>query len=561
VALALLLALFVSMTAASAQPWKFGVMPDTQWTCSTDPAGTNPHTVPGSIISQIRAQFINAGVKLVIEIGDLTDDGQDVSEQTRAAAAQPLYDAGIGFFPFRGNHETYGTSNSFGIPVFQSNYPQTQGLGKTWGATNFSSPTSVSIDLKGMSYSFDYENARFVIIDPWVTPSKDVNPGDGYDYGYSIGDQQAWISSRLNRFTRGGGHGPGDRQPWIISRLGRNTRGPAHAFVFSHQPLMAESHQDSPFTGYTNANPDMQNAFFASLQNNGVRYYISGHDHMHQRSIIASPDGLSQVHEIISGSDSSKFYTPKALTDPNWFGQKVRETSLAQDLYRIGFYIYTVDGPRVTVDYYADDHGDWLSDASYPTGPAGAGTHVTPVLNFVKRETFGYSLNGQEFLVPQGGSYTTVQDSFDDTIAQILSGTNGSTAMDYTLRPLTKTVDTGWTPETDAKAGETASDVLSLWGMTDVGSDHTDPYALSLSYDQRRAGGRHLSDGTFGIATLDAGGNWINAVDANSGGVKQFVVGPWDPSYGFGTYGVDPKKKVAWAVINHDGQFAVTGGL
>ena len=145
-----------------------------------------------------------------------------------------------------------------------------------------------------MSYSFDYgdpgNNVRFVILDTWATPSKVDNNADGYAYGYTVNDQQ----------------------PWINSRLDKNTRGTEHAFVFSHQPLIAENHQDTMFSGYTNANPDWQNAFFASLQNNDVKYFISGHDHIHQRSIIASPDGKSNVQEIIAASNSSKFYTPKA---------------------------------------------------------------------------------------------------------------------------------------------------------------------------------------------------------------------------------------------------------
>ena len=122
---ALVFAILIAVGSASAEPWKFGVMGDTQWT-TNDPANANPYTVPVSIIKQVNQQFINAGVKFVIQVGDLTDDGNDISEVTRAAAAQPLIDAGIGFFPFRGNHETYGTNNNYGIPVFQSNYPQTQ---------------------------------------------------------------------------------------------------------------------------------------------------------------------------------------------------------------------------------------------------------------------------------------------------------------------------------------------------------------------------------------------------------------------------------------------------
>ena len=88
-------------------------------------------------------------------MGDLADTGNDADETVRAQAAQQLYDAGIGFFPMRGNHEGYGTANSFAIPVFQTSYPQTRGLSNTFGATNFSSPTSLSTELDGMTYSFD----------------------------------------------------------------------------------------------------------------------------------------------------------------------------------------------------------------------------------------------------------------------------------------------------------------------------------------------------------------------------------------------------------------------
>jgi hypothetical protein len=43
----------------------------------------------------------------------------------------------------------------------------------------------------------------------------------------------------------------------------------------------------------------------------------------------------------------------------------------------------------------------------------------------------------------------------------------------------------------------------------------------------------------------------------NFRGTKRFVKGPWKPAYGLGTYGVDPKTKTAWAVINFNGDFAV----
>jgi hypothetical protein len=523
-------AVTTACTPPASTAWKFGMMSDTQWT-TADPAGQNPTTVSVSIINQLNPQFINAGVKFVIQVGDLADTGNDADEIVRAQAAQPLYDAGIGFFPMRGNHETYGTANSFAIPVFQTSYPQTRGLSNTFGASNFSSPTSLSTELDGMTYSFDYNNARFVILDTWATPSIDISAA-GYTYGYSVAQQQ----------------------PWINSRLDKTTRGTDHAFVMSHQPLMAESHQDTMFQGYTNANPDMQNAFYASLQSNNVKYFLAGHDHMNQHSIMASPDGLSNVHELIGSSDSSKFYTPSAVTGANWFGQKVRETPVAQELYTVGYYIFTVDGANVTVDFYSDTHGNWKSDASYPMGAGNASypINVTPNFTFAKKQTWGYSQNGAEFLVAEGASYPTTPFTFSGTTAQFLAGSNTSTAMDYISRKLTHAVDIGW----DAASCATASAILSLWGTTDIGSSSGDTIALSMSFDRNSVSDATLVSGNFGLAAVDSAGNLTGAVAQNVGGTPNFVFGPWNASYTLGTYGVDPDSNTVWAVVNHAGRFA-----
>ena len=542
-----------------AKPLKFGVNGDTQWTPGNDPAGTNPNHVPKSIINQVNQQFINQGVKFVIQPGDLTENGADADIAVHASAVQALYDYGIGFFPMRGNHETYTSGNSYGIPAVQSNFPQTQCSGAhVFGASNCTSPNLGGVnadDLKGMSYSFDYDNlgskARFVIIDEWVTPNKLVSAA-GYTYGWSIAEQQ----------------------PWIDTSLDKTTRGADHAFVFAHQNLIGENHQDTLFQGYANANLAMQNDFFASLQNNNVKYYISGHDHVHQRSLIASPDGNSTVQELIAASNSSKFYTPKVITDPNWFGQKSRETSVSQELYTVGYYIYTVDGPRVTVDFYSDNHGNWLSDANYPFGTADVTNYplgYTPTFTFVKKETWGYSTNGQEFTVQQGKSYVTeavntktkntgaVQDviaagnGYHGTSAQILDGANGSSKKDYTNRQLTRVVNTGWAP----KGNDTVSDVFSLWGMTDLGAGSSDTFALSLSYDPASVSAAQIPNG-IRLSTRNANGTWVNAVDVNSGGTSTFVNRAWQLGDTLGTYGIDTAAKTVWAVVNHASDFAVT---
>jgi hypothetical protein len=528
--LILSIAMIVGAASAWAEPWKFGVMSDTQWKANVD--GENPETVAVGIINQLNTQFINHDVKFVIQVGDLVDRETnspnglplDRTMDTRAAAAQALYDAGIGFYPLRGNHEASSTAAG----EFQTLYSQTTGSGPyVFGASHFSSPSTT---LNGLSYSFDYNNARFLLLDQFTRT-------DGTNYlnssNNNIIDQQGWIDTQLS------------------SRAEKT-----HAFVFSHKNLIGQNHTDILFGSNPASNPDAQNAFISSLAANGVRYHLGGHDHMHNRAIVTSPDGTAAVQDIIASSNSYKFYIPQVPSSDFKYNVPAfgvtRETPLAQELFTVGYYIVTVDGPRVTVEHYAS-----------PNGCDGDCDLVTsPTLSFTKRETFGYSLNGKEFLVPQGASYTVVEDNYRGTTARILDGINGSTATDYAGRPLTKAIDTGWTPQDHGarkRDDDPASDILTLWGMTDLGSEQTDVYTLSMSYDHHRLLPFQFGRGLFGLATKDQDGTWVNAVDRNFGGTKKFVLGPWEPGYDLGTYGIDPRTHTVWAVINYNADFAVAG--
>jgi hypothetical protein len=289
------------------------------------------------------------------------------------------------------------------------------------------------------------------------------------------------------------------------------------------------------------AKTNAENVFLASMQTNNVKYVISGHDHHHNNSIVTSPDQRSKVHQFITGSDSSKFYGPV----PPFSGN---ELLVEQELLRISYNIVTVDGPRVTIDYYAD-----TTDLNY-AGP----------FNFVKRSTAGYSLNGQEFVVAKGAAYTVVADSTAKAVADgesgylgttmhILGGTNASATRNPYGTPQSRAVNTGWTPA----QGFNFSDTLTLWGCADLGASQTDTIVVSMSYQPASVTDAQINSGLFCLGTLSASGGWVNAVDANVGGATNFVNGPWAPAYGLGTYGVDKATSTAWAVVNHAGQFAV----
>ena len=119
---------------------------------------------------------------------------------------------------------------------------------------------------------------------------------------------------------------------------------------------------------------------------------------------------------------------------------------------------------------------------------------------------------------------------------RIRSGTNHTLETPRSGR-LAKLVTTGWSPKTGANL---ASDVLTLWGMAGrLGSDETDTFVLSMSFHRQDLGDDLLKSGAVGILARDADGKWRLAVDANHGGKKAFVLGPWDKSYGLGAYGID----------------------
>ncbi len=120
VACAVLLATLAAGAPAFAQAWTFGVMSDTQWTAKDD--GKNPNAVAVSIVEQINREFIRRGVRFVIQVGDLVNDGSVAGYDTRANYAQALYNAGIGFFPLRGNHD----AAMYSAVEFQHVFPQTQ---------------------------------------------------------------------------------------------------------------------------------------------------------------------------------------------------------------------------------------------------------------------------------------------------------------------------------------------------------------------------------------------------------------------------------------------------
>lgn len=537
----------------SKDAFKFGLIADTQWSIKDD--GENPASVAVDIINAINDQFIKHEVSFAIALGDLTDDGGDetfteTSSKTgetysysyedaygiRARYAQALYNKGIGFFPFRGNHD----AGPYAAAGFLKFFPQTiDGVNNVESAQkaayeaknpdedylpaiertntstfslgeNFSSP---DVDaLKGLSYSFDYGNARFMMIDI-------------YDSTEPIS-----VSELLSQLT------------WVNDKLS-NKDANSHAFMFCHPGFIQESNKTSLFGNPEDGTyyPAASAAYIQYMVDNNVKYQISGHDHMHDRSYIYTDDvNTTRICQLVGASASSKFYTPSKRTAAQTF-DNIYKKRISQELYQIGYYIVTVDGPHVTFDYYAS-----------PAYTNKTFNSTTPTLNFALKESFGHSLNGNDYILDFGDAYTNVTlKSSSNTTATILDGTCGNKNADFLGNSLCVEVSTGFYDKTD----DTNSDILYLRGMDYImGSTITDVFTLSITYDDS-IDDKSATNKSFGLAKF-IDGRWVNTIEANTGGTAKFIKGPWAEGYELGTWGVDTKSKTVWAVINSNGHFA-----
>ena len=293
--------LLIPAVAENDSSWSFAVIPDTQWATKMDAPchGTAIH-----IIDAINAEFVRQKVDFVIAVGDLVETSSAVAFQTRAAHNKALDEAGIKFYPVRGNHDAVDLE---AVAQFKAAFP---GL-----------PTN-SPDLpgaKGMTYAFNHKEGKFILLDTFR-----LDDGSQRGKAYTVDDYLPWIESELKKDDH------------------------HFSFVFAHKNLQGQNHKDNIFGADADANPEMQNAFISCLQKHGVRYYMSGHDHMYHRSLVKSPDGKSEIGQIICGSAAHKFYLP----DVSFLK---REKPIKQELNRIGFMIVRVEDDSIRFEYYSTE--------------------------------------------------------------------------------------------------------------------------------------------------------------------------------------------------------------
>ena len=268
---------------AAAAPWKFVMTGDGRGLSVLDPVNT-------SIMSEIVTAIVAENPDVLIFPGDLVYAGNEAAFRQWTNVVAPVYSAGIGVYPVRGNHDVVNDADGTGwTNVFGASLPTNGPAGEI-----------------GFTYSFVHKNALFVGLDQYIT---------------------------LHRVN----------QPWLNEQLVANQL--PHVFVFGHEPAFKAFHYDC-LDDY----PAERNAFWTSLADSGAALYLTGHDHFYDHSRIDDGDGdpLNDLHQIIAGTAGGPLYGFNGIYD----GDNGRWTPMGvfHDK-QYGYVVVQVDGNNVAMTW------------------------------------------------------------------------------------------------------------------------------------------------------------------------------------------------------------------
>jgi predicted phosphodiesterase len=254
----------VLFSAARCEAFRFVVTGDTRG---------SDNGVNAVILAEMAQATIDEAADFIVVTGDLVNGSTDpMILQSQFTAwrnvMQPLYDADIGVYVCRGNHDT-GSKASWDA-VFSGSYAM---------------PDNGPAGEENITYSFVHENGSFIVLD---------------QYG-----------AHLNRVN----------QAWLDTEFASNAL--PHVFVFGHVPAFSVYHPDC-LDDY----PDARNRFWHSVASGCGRIYFTGHDHFYNHARIDDGDGNADndLHQIITGAGGAPMYDWNGIYGGNnggWIPQLV----------------------------------------------------------------------------------------------------------------------------------------------------------------------------------------------------------------------------------------------
>ncbi|GEM_PF-509205 len=296
----------------TSNPWKFIVTCDSR-------GYTNG--IQQTVLSELVTEILSHRVDFVLFPGDLVSGYASIGpagfeDELRAWVdiMNPVYNAGIGVYVSRGNHEIMDVwGYSIRPDIDPDDNHATRWL-NVFGNDLYPEqklPDNGPASEKYMTYAVTHKNAFIVSLDQYA--------GINHDDVHMV------------------------NQKWLDDQLAVNTK--PHIFITGHEAAFRALHTDC-----LDNRPDQRDAFWASIRNAGGRTYLTGHDHFYDHARIDDGDGDpdNDIHQYIIATAGAPLYT----WSPPYTGDNSFYT--VEQLYHAGNYGYVlveVDGLNVTLTW------------------------------------------------------------------------------------------------------------------------------------------------------------------------------------------------------------------
>ena len=308
-------------TCLAQNPWKFIVTCDSR-------GYTNG--IQQTVLSELVNEILGQGVDFVLFPGDLVMGYASIGpagfeEQLRAwvEITEPVYDAGIGVYVSRGNHEIMDVWGYYIRPDIDPQDNHATRWLNVFGSDLYPEqklPGNGPPDEKYMTYAVTHKNAFIVSFDQYA--------GIKHNAVHTV------------------------NREWLDAQLAGNIK--PHIFIAGHEAAFRALHTDC-----LDNRPDERDKFWASIRNAGGRTYFTGHDHFYDHARIDDGDGNpdNDIHQYIVGSAGAVPYSwsPPYLGDNSYY--------TVEQLYHTenyGYVLAEVDGLNVTLTWI-QRHTDDLS--------------------------------------------------------------------------------------------------------------------------------------------------------------------------------------------------------
>jgi len=228
-------------------------------------------------VHEIVNETIHNNVDLVLFTGDLIDGKTDQSEMENQFKKwqnhiRPLYNAGIGIFPIRGNHDV-GKNDLFGLNTTAWNNVFSNKINNNPKYDIL--PQNGPEDEKNLTYSFYHKNSLMIGLDQFSHVDK----------------------TRINL-------------EWLKKILNKNDYNVnPHVFIFSHKPIFSGKDLGHVFQG----DPRERDAFCDLIIERKVSIYFCGHAHFYLRAFIKHKveKNNNGVWQVINGTYGKNSYRHK----------------------------------------------------------------------------------------------------------------------------------------------------------------------------------------------------------------------------------------------------------